>query len=152
MGSEMVLRVARIALIVILVLVLCWQGLVALCNFVESPVGSKESQQALPENSGYFPAVTVCPFVEPAVERAILVNPEYNFSQTLNERTAKFHVYHSFHNNPVMRISRNATVHKTYVHIALMYVQECQTFTFMPEDDWYPLVNNSAVQEEDQKT
>ena len=95
MGSEIGIRVARVALISILVLVLCWQGLVALTHFVDSPVGSKETQQALPENTGYFPAVTVCPFVEPATGRAIMVSPEYNFSQTLDERTAKFHVYQS---------------------------------------------------------
>ena len=97
MVSEMGLRVVRVALIVILVFILCWQGLIALYNFVDSPVGSKETQQALLENTGYFPAVTVCPFVEPSIGRAIMVSPKYNFSQTLDERTAKFHVYQSFY-------------------------------------------------------
>ena len=40
----------------------------------------------------------------------------------------------------MIRSTRNATVLSTYVHVAFMYVQECQTFLFTPDKDWYPLV------------
>ena len=47
--------------------------------------------------------------------------------------------------NILVRDVREATVHKTYVHVALLYVQECLTFTFTPDEDWYPIVSEILI-------
>ena len=91
------LSVARAALIIILILVLCWQGLVALFHLVDSPVGSKETL-GLPEYSDYFPALTICPFTEPSIGRSIMVSPEHSFTETIDQRSTKVNVYQSFYN------------------------------------------------------
>ena len=97
MAGTLGLSVARVALISILILVLCWQGLVALFHFVDSPVGTKESL-GLPEYTDYYPAVTLCPFTTPSIVRSIMVSPEYTFTQTIENRSAKLNTYQSFYN------------------------------------------------------
>ena len=90
------LSVARAAIVIILILVLCWQGLVALFHLVDSPVGIKETMGS-PELTDYFPAVTLCPFPEPPIARSLMVSPELTFTQAI-ETSAKLNVYQSFYN------------------------------------------------------
>ena len=91
------LSVARAALIVILTIVLCWQGLVALFHYLDSPVGSKETM-GLPEYTDYFPAFTICPFTKPSIGRSMMPSPELTFTKMIEERSSKVNVYQSFYN------------------------------------------------------
>ena len=91
------ITVVRTGAIVILVLILCWQSIVALFNFVGSPVGSKEALK-LSEHTDYFPAITICPFAQPPIARSSMVSPAYTFTEGINNRSIKPKVHQSFYN------------------------------------------------------
>ena len=61
------------------------------------PIGSKDALE-LPKHD-FFPSVTICPFADKLTMGSVmLVNPNYTFTQAIEELSVKPVVYNSFYN------------------------------------------------------